>query len=163
MKQIPLTQGQFAIVDDADFAELSKYKWYAKHEPHTWYAMRDTGSRTHKIRIRMHRYLLGAASCQDVDHINSNGLDNRKINLRLCTRSENIRNARKRTNCSSLYKGVHWHKTGCKWQSKIYVNGSSISLGLYEYEQEAAKAYDSAAIKYFGEFANINFKREEVA
>ncbi len=162
MKKIPLTQGKVAIVDDEDYEELSQFKWFAQKEPCTYYAARriylGNGAKNPKQKtIRMHRLLMNAKKKQEVDHINGNGLDNRKSDLRLCTHSENARNRRLRLGGSSLYKGVYWHKSRKKWQSQIVFNYQIKYLGRYDNEIEAAKAYDYAAKELFGEFALTNF------
>jgi len=106
--------------------------------------------------IRMHRLILKAQKGQQVDHINGNGLDNRKDNLRFCTSSQNYQNSRKRKNCSSKYKGVWWHKQSKKWQTGIVLNYKNYHLGYFTNEIEAAKAYDLTAAEFFGEFARLN-------
>lgn len=97
---------------------------------------------------------------QLVDHINHNGLDNRKANLRLATAAQNARNRQKcKSKKTSKYKGVCWHKRDKKWTGRILVNSKSIALGYFEDEKEAARAYDRAARKYYGEYAEPNFER----
>lgn len=96
-----------------------------------------------------------------VDHINHNGLDNRKANLRIATFSENRRNSRKAKDTSSKYKGVSWHKNNKKWHAGININGRRKHLGSFDDEIQAAKAYDEVARKYHGEFSSLNF--EEVS
>jgi len=152
-KLIPLTQGKFAIVDPADFDELSQYKWTAAKSPNTFYAVRSAQGR----QIRMHRLITDAPKGLVVDHRNHNGLDNRKENLRLCTRSENARNQRPQTGRSSKYKGVCWHKNQKKWLARVYSKGVTYHLGSFNSEIAAAKAYDKKAKELFGEFAHLNF------
>lgn len=108
--------------------------------------------------VKMHREIIKAASNMHVDHINRNGLDNRKANLRVVTPLENGWNkAKQRGKHSSKYKGVNWVRRDKKWQAKIQANGSPISLGAFDDEIDAAKAYDEAAKKFHGEFAVLNF------
>ena len=159
MKQIPLTQGKFAIVDDEDYEELSKYNWYAWRGNGTYYAVRSIGKYPNRSKERMHRRIMKAHKGQEVDHINRDSLDNRRCNLRLCTRSQNMANMSSyRKNCSSKYKGVSWDKIHRKWVAYI-CRGKQRRLGFFISEIDAAKAYDEAAIKLFGEYANKNFSR----
>ena len=90
-----------------------------------------------------------------VDHKNGNGLDNRRINLRLATRRQNSQNSRKRGNTSSKFKGVSFHKQSGKWRSRIIINGTECFLGLFDSEESAAQMYRSVALEVFGEFANF--------
>lgn len=158
-KQIPLTQGKVALVDDADFERLNQWKWRSEKRGRTFRAIRTAYSpETMKRKtVLMHRQILKATSRQEIDHRNGNGLDNRKQNLRFCTHYQNLGNARKRKNCSSKYKGVSWCKRTQKWLSQIMHNYKNIHLGSFDSEIKAAKAYNKAAIKYFGEFACLNF------
>jgi len=155
-KLIPLTQGKFAIVDPEDFDELCQYKWTAAKSPNTFYAVRSVQGR----QIRMHRLITSAPKGLVVDHRNHNGLDNRKENLRLCTRPENARNQRPQTGRSSKYKGVCWHKNQKKWTARVYSNGVTYHLGSFNSEIQAAKAYDKKARELFGQFACLNFPNE---
>lgn len=156
MKRIPLTQNQFALVDDADFEELSKHKWYATKTKYGGFtAVRNTKDKT-KSRF-MHRQIMNAPKGKEVDHINHDTLDNRRCNLRVCTRSENNRNSKKMKNTSSKYKGVSWYKTCKNWAAKIYINKKNLHIGYFSSEVEAAKAYDKKARDHFGTFANLNF------
>ena len=109
----------------------------------------------------MHRMVIDAQHNQRVGHMNGNGLDNRKSNLRICTNAQSRMNAQKRTKGTSKYKGASWHKLEQRWISKIKMNGETIHLGYFKNEQEAAIAYDNAALKYFGEFARLNFQTEK--
>lgn len=158
MALIELTKGAFAIVDDDDVELLSRFSWQLNADG---YAVANVGvGRAHVTIERMHRMIMQAPSGMDVDHITGNRLDNRKCNLRLATRSQNLQNSRKRTGCSSIFKGVHWMKDNLKWRAKIKVNGKTLSLGCYSDEKQAAKAYNEAAKLYFGDFAMLNEIRE---
>jgi len=152
-KLIPLTQGKFAIVDADDYDELSRYKWHVNKGGRTYYASSQKKGKA----IKMHRLIAGAPKGLFVDHINHNGLDNRKRNLRLCTRLENIRNQLPRRGGSSQYKGVCWRKREKKFVATICVDGKKLYLGYFDDEIEAAKAYDKKAKELFGQFAYLNF------
>ena len=151
MKEIPLTQGKVALVDDADYKQLILYRWRVAKQRHTWYAY------CRKISQYMHRVIMQPPEGFFVDHINHNGLDNQRKNLRLCTTRQNLRNQRKWKAASSRFKGVSWDKVHNCWQSFIWVSGRNKRIGVFENEIEAAKAYDEAAKRYFGIFACLNF------
>ncbi|KKN12808.1 hypothetical protein LCGC14_1012820 [marine sediment metagenome] len=160
MKQIPLTQGQFALVDDADYDGLSKYKWFA-HKQHTgnFYALRHSPRENNKdYSIQMHRQILGLGreDKHQTDHKNHNTLDNQRNNLRVCTQSQNQRNRQSFRNSSSIYKGVSWRKDNKKWEAHIVIEGKKIHLGFFLLESKAALTYNNAAEKYFEEFACLN-------
>ncbi len=163
MKRIPLTQGKFALIDDKDFDLVSQHKWYADgRRRYTYYARADIlkdGDK--KTTLRMHRLIMNPANGMEVDHIDGNGLNNCRLNLRICTRSQNARNQHPRGG-SSQYKGVSWHKRDKKWQVRIKANGNRSHLGTFTDEIEAAKVYDKAAKKLFKEFAYLNFKGVEL-
>jgi hypothetical protein len=159
-RRIPLTQGKFAIVDPDDFYRLIEYKWFATKNASTFYAKRHTrtGERAKTGSVCMHRRIMNAPDNLVVDHINYNGLDNRKANLRLATRRQNSLHVIRTMNPgSSKYKGVSWREDRKKWSVKIMADGKTFHLGCYKDEIEAAKAYDEAARKYHGEFAALNF------
>jgi hypothetical protein len=158
VREIPLTQGKVALVDNEDYEELVQYKWYAHKQDHRWYARRNTRTVTGKrTTVRMHREIMGEAPGQDVDHWDGDGLHNWRENLRYCNDAENSGNAHhKQANCTSRYKGVSWFKSHGKWRAKIAFNYKSIHLGLFDNEDDAARAYNAAARQYFGEFACPN-------
>lgn len=158
-KYIQLTQGKQAAVDDTDYEWLNQWKWQATPAsyPGEWYARRAARYNGKNVSLLMHRFILGATRGSQVDHINANGLDNRRSNIRVVSNTQNQQNRRKRRNCSSLYKGVHMDKSRNRWRAEIKVNGKRISLSYGKNEIELAKVYDKAAIKYFGEFARLNF------
>lgn len=153
MKKIPLTQGKFAIVDDDLYDWASQFSWYLHSEG---YAVREEWNGGNKKRFRMHREINKTPKGMDTDHINGNRLDNRRDNLRTCTRSKNLQNARVRDSNRTGYKGVAIHKASGLYHAYINVDGKQISLKYHKTPEDAARAYNRAAIKYFGEFARLN-------
>ncbi len=156
--EIPLTQGCHAIVDNENISLLNTHRWYTSSRAskgETRYAKRKEKGKT----VLMHREIMNAPAGMQIDHINGNGLDNRKANLRLCNYSQNQQNQRKKTRSTSRYKGVSKDKK--KWAARICINGKKIWIGRYHDEIRAAKAYDQKAIELFGEFANINFPSQK--
>jgi len=158
MKKIELTQGKVALVDDEDFEMLSQYKW---HYVKPGYAARSQycggGRSSHKVKVTpMHREIMDSPDGKMIDHKNHDGLDNRKSNLRICTRTENRRNSVRHKNNKSGYKGV-WQE-GKKFRSAIWIKDEkrNRNLGTFETAIQAAKAYNKHAKAVFGEFAFLN-------
>lgn len=149
MKEIKLSQGKITLVDDEDFDRVNQFKWYAEKKPNSFYARRKDKERK---SVYMHRFILNTKN--EVDHKNHDGLDNRKTNLRKCSKSENQRNKSPKKNGSSKYLGVHFVKNRNKWRAGIGFPNKF--LGEYKTEEEAAIAYNNAARKLHGEFANLN-------
>jgi len=157
-RRIPLTQGKYAIVDPEDFERLNKHKWYAARDTRTFYAHRKKRVGKKYVSIGMHREILNPPGHLMVDHINHNGLDNRKANLRLATCAQNSYNRRQvRKNKSSKYIGVSWKQWTKKWAVIICYKRKNKIVGYFKDEIQAAKAYDKAAKMYHGEFATLNF------
>lgn len=154
MKKIPLTQGKFAIIDDEDFELVSQYKWRVCCRKNQKYAATEINN--HKVY--MHRLILGINGVQEIDHINGNGLNNCRKNLRHCSRSQNNMNRHKSWGTSE-YKGVSWYKQRKKWRAIIKYNKKYKHLGYFDSEIEAAKVYDNAALEHFGKFAQLNFPK----
>ena len=161
MKEIVPTQGQVALVDDEDFERLNQYKWTAVKSKAGWYAQRKLKTKNkngYLIKIKMHRSILGLGTLEEnkilVDHIDHNGLNNQKSNLRLATSLQNGANCRNRTDGVSKYKGVTYR--GNTWVARIGVNNQRIYLGSYRTEKEAAIADNEAAKQHFGDFAYLN-------
>ena len=154
MKQIELTQGKFALVDDDDFDELNQYNWCF----HNGYAVRGVAISQGKQKTQlMHRLITNCPDDMEVDHINHDKLDNRKSNLRVCSSSENSHNQKMQTKVkSSRFKGVYFNKNANKWQAQIKLDDKNKYLGLFTNEIDAAIAYNVAAIELFGEFALLN-------
>lgn len=156
MKEIKLTQGKVALVDDDDFEYLNQWKWFY----HQKYAERYLSKFSSRKLLLMHRVIINTPDGMETDHINNNGLDNRKYNLRICSKSENQHNSKIRKNNTSGYKGVTWSKSHKKWQAQLSMNRIKKYLGCFNKSVDAAIAYDNAAIKFYGNFACTNFKHE---
>ena len=162
MKEIKLTRGKVALVDDEDFEWLNQRKWHAQKSGNAWYAARCDCSGKRKRYVYMHRLILRPPIGKECDHSNGSGLDNRRANLRVVTRSQNMMNSRKGRGCSSKFKGVYWNRQAGKWHTQINVCGRKHYLGRFVGEKEAACAYNRAARQYFGAFARLNEITEEV-
>lgn len=163
VRRIPVGDSNFALIDAAD-AELI--------QGHRWNLLKGHNGKLYassKARIYMHRLIAGTPVGCETDHINGDGLDNRRANLRVATPSQNRANMGKPARPdgsahTSRFKGVSWDKARGKWISRIGVNGVSRNLGRYDIEEQAARAYDLAAIAAWGEFALVNFSEsKEVA
>lgn len=137
MKRIELTQGFTTVVDDADYEALSAFKWHVLRGRNVNYATRTGGS-------RMHREIMNPPGGMVVDHINGDGLDNRRSNLRICTRSQNLRGFQTPRDTASGFRGVYWVPHVKKWRVRV-------DLGLFESVEDAAQAYNNATRHYFGE------------
>jgi hypothetical protein len=159
MKEIPLTQGKVALVDNEDFEYLNQWKWFYCKSRKTGYAKRSNGEkRPNQRQISMHRVIMNVPDDMQVDHIDHDGLNNQRRNLRNCTSTENKQNSQKHINNTSGYIGVFWEKRRKKWCAKIQANNKSVFLGRFLLPEDAALAYDAAAGKYCGEFACTNFQ-----
>jgi hypothetical protein len=155
--KIPLTQGKFAKVDPEDYLWLAQFRWHCKINKNAVYAVRTITLAGSSKRIYMHRLIMDTPPHLVCDHINHNGLENRKKNLRNCTLGQNNANSRSARNASSKYKGVSWNKKRKKWAAYIKKDSTQTRLGFFDCEADAAKAYDEAARIYHGQFAMLNF------
>jgi hypothetical protein len=160
MKKIPLSQGKFTLVDDADFEWLSQWKWHAKRDTNTFYAVRNTeylidnGIKKRRV-VQMHRQILGLTDPKIYgEHWDGDGLNNQRSNLRPATNSENQKNKKPRG--TSKYLGVSWSKSSRKWISHIAINGKAKHLGLFTDEIQAALKYNEYARIHHGDFARLN-------
>lgn len=158
---------RFAKISPEDAEKVLQYKWHAyrsKIHPHVFYAKADCGEENGvRKQIKLHRLILPAPAGCHIDHINGDGLDNRRQNLRIVTPQMNQANSRKRTEGTSRFKGVCWHSQGKKWRASIVINNRQIHLGLFTDEIEAARAYDKKALELFGEHACLNLTEKDAA
>ena len=155
MREVDLTRDRVAFVDDVDHADVVQFKWYAHRVRDTdlWYAYRAVGPRGGQVTVSMHGYLTGFSK---TDHIDGDGLNNQRINMREATHAENMRNVGLSRGNTSGFKGVVWHKQAQRWYAQISVDSRSRALGLHDTPEDAALAYDRAAVEFHGEFAKTN-------
>ena len=159
-REIILTQGYVAIVDDEYYERINQHKWqvFKKAKENTVYARGIVKIYSRTKHVFMHRYIMGLISTDknQIDHINHDGLDNRKVNLRVCSTSQNGMNRQPDKNVSSKYRGVSWVKRDKVWQVSIACNKKQYYLGVFKCEKEAAEAYNNRAKELYGEFACLN-------
>lgn len=160
MKEIPLTHGKVALVDDADYEILMAMgKWHYKKDQ--GYAAKSVylppinGVRR-QITLRMHRFIMNTPKGLETDHVDRNRLNNQRSNLRICTKSENQRNVSNRKDNTSGYKGINWNKQHRKWVVRIQVDNKRIFVGVFRDLDAAIHAYNANVLKYHGEFARLN-------
>ncbi|MBP7053604.1 MAG: hypothetical protein KBE65_21550 [Phycisphaerae bacterium] len=159
--RIPLTRRMYAKVDPEDFCWLSQYRWHYVRTSRTFYAVRPSYHAGRSGKVWMHREIMGTPRGLVCDHINHNGLDNRKANLRNCTVAQNNLNRVRYRNGRSRYKGVWWSRSVQMWGAQIQACGRAEFLGYFVHEVQAARAYDAAARRLHGEFASLNFPEEQ--
>jgi HNH endonuclease len=150
---VPLTLGQVAIIDADDFEKIKNYNWHAVKTGHVFYAKRATRKKGEQRIVPMHAVIAGTPAGLCTDHIDGNGLNNRRSNLRICTHAQNQQNRITKSG-ENPYKGVQKNKH--LWQARIWLDGGNRHLGLFTTPEEAALAYNAAAIKHFGEYASLN-------
>lgn len=158
MKQIPLSRGLFATVDDDMYDHLMQWKWHVVCNDGKWYAARKASRKT----IYLHREIMGVTDRNiQVDHRDDDGLNCQRYNLRKCTGSQNMMNRGKQKNNTSGYKGVFLDKRRCTYFAGIRVQGKNKFFGSFTDPIEAARAYDARARELHGEFARLNFPEQE--
>lgn len=154
---IPLTRGKVAIIDAADFDLVGQHKWCALPSRNTWYATRALRRTGPGRLVSMHQIIYPAPPGMKIDHIDGDGLNNRRANLRHCTNVENCRNQGIARNNRSGFKGVSWYPNYGKWVATVWDGQRKVFLGYYADPVEAARAYDAKARELFGAFARPNF------
>jgi len=165
MKLIPLSKTgknkglHFAMVDDEDYEWLNQWRWCVTKHFNTFYARRTCYKNKKRVHILMHRLILCPQDNKITDHVDRNGLNCQRINLRPATHSQNSCNKTSKMGCTSQYHGV-WRssKYSNRWEARIYINGKRFYCGSSYNEMDAAKKYDIMARLHHGEFASLNFK-----
>jgi hypothetical protein len=152
---VTLTQGYEAIIDAADVPLVEGVNWYANNQPNTVYCVNRSQNETKKTTIRMHRVIMGDPDGFQIDHIDGDGLNNRKSNLRLATRCENNRNRKINKNNTSGLKGVFWIASRKRWRAEIKADGKKINLGYFNTPEAAHAAYVAASERLHGEFGRV--------
>jgi hypothetical protein len=164
VREIPLTQGKVALIDDEDFARVNAFKWYTlalrktdgSCRYYAWRSVRQPDGK--RVWIYLHRFLMNAPADLVVDHVNGNGLDCTRTNMRLATHAQNVQNMRPHKHGVSGFKGI-WRRKSGRWQAEIRAEDRRIRLGTYDDPAFAAAIYDAAARQLFGHFSNTNFDR----
>ena len=144
-----------SLIDTEDAVRVQHLRW-GRHEAGYVYNM--LGARGNRTNTYIHNIILPPTDGIEIDHINGDGLDNRKVNLRLVTHAQNQMNRRKKAEATSIYKGVYWHSGSQIWCAKIGKDSKQTHLGSFVLELDAMKAYNKAALKLFGEYAKLNVK-----
>lgn len=157
MKTIKLNYGHKALIDDVDAEIISRFKWHCHFSEGRKYAMTDLGTFGKRTPLYMHRLLMKTGRGETIDHINGNGLDNRRSNLRIASIQQNLWNCGPNSKNRSGYKGVSWYSRANKWRSHFRQGRLSIYLGLFDSKEAAARAYDREVVKHRGGFAFLNF------
>ncbi len=155
MKEVPLTRGRVAMVDDADYGWLSQHKWTITISHGSFYAVRKLPRAEGRGTVYMHRAILGVPPGKEGHHIDRDGLNNQRGNLRIFSRSAN-QQAKRLPQGSSQYQGVSWDGEAKKWRARISVNGHAKFLGRFSSEHDAARAYNREALESYGPDARVN-------
>jgi len=157
-KLVPLSKDKFTIIDLEDFEKVKGFKWYFSSRGYATSSQWRCFPKNHanQYTLHMHRVIMNTPEGLLTDHINGDSLDNRKSNLRIVTNAQNLCNVKLTKKNTSGYKGVSWCKNSKHWRAKITFERKIFWLGGHKCPQEAAKAYDKAALKYFGEYAKTN-------
>lgn len=158
MKEIELTQGYKALVDDEDFERVNSFKWHVhfkSKERKCPYAQHTYSENGKKKTVDMHRVVLNLSGSAQVDHEDRNGLNNQRRNLRAATHSQNQHNKSTPRNNTSGHKGVSWKKDVGKWQVRIMLNSKHMHIGVYTEKQDACDAANAATLKHHGEFCCV--------
>lgn len=161
MRKILLSQGKYALIDNLDFEDVSKYTWHWTPDKNgTGYAARTeylglVNGKPRWRKARMHRQIMEFPFGKEVDHKDGDGLNNRRSNLRLANNSENSRNRGAQSNSKTGIKGVSWKAKSKKWQAQIKLNGKVYYLGVFTNIEDAAQSYAKAAKEMHGEFARV--------
>ena len=154
VKEIKLVNNKgIVLIDDNDYNFLNEYRWrFSKGG----YAKTEIIINKKQTTIGMHRLIMNPPQNMQIDHIDHNGLNNQRDNLRIVTSQQNLMNKLKRKNCSSIFKGVHWNKRDKKWVAQIGINKKIYNIGSFIFETDAAVAYNKKATELFGEYACLN-------
>ncbi len=151
--------GKTAVIDAEDWPLIKQYKWYAlctgRHRKIWYFSTNSTEGRT----IYLHRLIMNAAPGEEVDHIDGNGLNNQRSNLRKCSHAQNLRKAHVSRPAASGYRGVYLH--GPSWRVRVNIGGKQRSFGIFKSKEDAARVYDNEMRKLFGEFAVLNFPNSD--
>jgi hypothetical protein len=161
VREIPLTRGMVALVDDEDYEEVAALRWHALRKKNGWYAQANIRDGSRRTTVEMQVFLMGKPpEGKQRDHVNGNGLDNRRRNLRWATSIEQAQNRRRQRNAAPGFKGIRRVDGGTRWQARIETPTGRVSLGTFASQEEAAQAYDAKAKEVFGAFARLNFPND---
>ena len=159
MKEIQLSRGLKAKVDDEDYEWLNQWKWFVHEDKRSSRLYAKAHGKTvsgKRSSLSMHRLILNPPEGMETDHIDMDGLNNQRYNLRACSKQQNAHNRESYVGSSSKYKGVHWNKGTKHWHAHIRVDKKLKYIGYFDNEEDAAKAYNRKATELFGEFARVN-------